>query len=275
MWFLLQPDGSVLMTTYGRSQKVMNVRRNPKVALLVESGTRYDELKGVLLRGQAEIVEDEALAQLDDMGELVSDSLNGDGYDHLSADQIALGPRRVGHHAVVDLGFIAGGTDRSGNQILQPDVPGDAGGPGLEAAGTSELLARQRDHDLLERRLHDVIVIGLAASEDFVERAVDDAREPPVELVRDAAVSALHRVYELLIADRRFSGRATTLNGAEPGTLGAGSVLGHDYSFNDSHQSAPWACKFREGPAPVATLRINWIIPPRYPALCGPRSRGM
>lgn len=61
MWFLVEPDGSVLMTTYGRSQKVVNVRRNPKVALLVESGTRYDELKGVLLRGEAEVVENEAL----------------------------------------------------------------------------------------------------------------------------------------------------------------------------------------------------------------------
>jgi PPOX class probable F420-dependent enzyme len=61
MWFLAEDDGSVLMTTYGRSQKVVNVRRNPKVALLVESGTRYDELKGVLLRGDAEVVENETL----------------------------------------------------------------------------------------------------------------------------------------------------------------------------------------------------------------------
>jgi general stress protein 26 len=61
MWFLVEDDGSVLMTTYGRSQKVVNVRRNSKVALLVESGTRYDELKGVLLRGDAEVVENETL----------------------------------------------------------------------------------------------------------------------------------------------------------------------------------------------------------------------
>ena len=47
------------MTTYGRSQKVVNARRNPRVALLVESGVRYDELKGVLLRGDAEVVEDD------------------------------------------------------------------------------------------------------------------------------------------------------------------------------------------------------------------------
>ena len=61
MWFLMDDDGSVYMTTYGRSQKVVNIRRNPRVALLVESGVRYDELKGVLLRGEAEIIDDEAL----------------------------------------------------------------------------------------------------------------------------------------------------------------------------------------------------------------------
>lgn len=61
MWFLADDDGLVSMTTYGRSQKVVNIRRNPRVALLVESGVRYDELKGVLVRGQAEVLEDEAL----------------------------------------------------------------------------------------------------------------------------------------------------------------------------------------------------------------------
>lgn len=83
-------------------------------------------------------------------------------------------------------------------------MPGDAGSPGFEAAGAGELLARKSDHDLLERRLHDVVVIRFAPSEDFVERSIDDAREPSVELVRHAAVSALHRVYELFVADRGF-----------------------------------------------------------------------
>lgn len=61
MWFLVEDDGTIYMTTYGRSQKIVNVRRNPRVALLVESGERYDELKGVLLRGDAEVIEDDAL----------------------------------------------------------------------------------------------------------------------------------------------------------------------------------------------------------------------
>ncbi len=60
MWFVVDDNGTVLMTTYGRSQKVVNARRNPRVALLVESGTRYEDLKGVLLRGDVEVVADEA-----------------------------------------------------------------------------------------------------------------------------------------------------------------------------------------------------------------------
>ncbi len=61
MWFVVEDDGSIAMTTYGRSQKVVNARRNPHVGLLVESGIRYDELKGVMFRGTAEVLEDEAL----------------------------------------------------------------------------------------------------------------------------------------------------------------------------------------------------------------------
>lgn len=58
MWFVIDDDGVVYMTTYGRSQKAVNLRRNPRVGLLVESGVRYDELKGVLIRGTAEVIED-------------------------------------------------------------------------------------------------------------------------------------------------------------------------------------------------------------------------
>jgi PPOX class probable F420-dependent enzyme len=59
MWFVVAEDGTIRMTTYGRSQKVLNVRRNPRVALLVESGVQYDQLKGVLLRGTAEVIDDQ------------------------------------------------------------------------------------------------------------------------------------------------------------------------------------------------------------------------
>ena len=53
MWYVVDPDGSVLMTTFAKSQKAVNLRRDPRCALLVESGKTYDELEGVLIRGRA------------------------------------------------------------------------------------------------------------------------------------------------------------------------------------------------------------------------------
>jgi general stress protein 26 len=57
MWFALV-DGLVHMTTFRKSQKVVNVRRDPKATLLVETGTEYSELKGLMIRCRTEIVDD-------------------------------------------------------------------------------------------------------------------------------------------------------------------------------------------------------------------------
>jgi nitroimidazol reductase NimA-like FMN-containing flavoprotein (pyridoxamine 5'-phosphate oxidase superfamily) len=51
-------DGAFYMTSYGKAQKVLNVRRNRKVAVMAESGRRYSELRGVMIRGDCELVED-------------------------------------------------------------------------------------------------------------------------------------------------------------------------------------------------------------------------
>jgi len=53
-------DGAFYMTSYGKAQKVLNVRRNPRVALMVEAGDEYSELRGVMIRGRCEILEGEA-----------------------------------------------------------------------------------------------------------------------------------------------------------------------------------------------------------------------
>jgi PPOX class probable F420-dependent enzyme len=53
-------DGAFWMTSYGKAQKVVNLRRNPKVALMVETGGAYAELKGVMVRGHCEILDDAA-----------------------------------------------------------------------------------------------------------------------------------------------------------------------------------------------------------------------
>src|SRR5215469_15957365 len=50
-------DGAFYMTSYAKAQKVLNIRRNPKVALMIESGNAYAELRGVMVRGHCEIIE--------------------------------------------------------------------------------------------------------------------------------------------------------------------------------------------------------------------------
>ena len=58
MWYGLE-DGKILMTTYRKSQKVANLRRDPKCTLLLETGDTYDKLKGLFLRGECEVIDDE------------------------------------------------------------------------------------------------------------------------------------------------------------------------------------------------------------------------
>lgn len=57
LWYV--PDGAILSTwTYGASQKVANLHRNPRATVLVEAGESYEELRGVSLECDVAIVED-------------------------------------------------------------------------------------------------------------------------------------------------------------------------------------------------------------------------
>ena len=51
-------DGRIVFWTYGRSQKIKNLERDPRVSALVEDGVDYFELRGVSITGHAEIVRD-------------------------------------------------------------------------------------------------------------------------------------------------------------------------------------------------------------------------
>lgn len=48
-------DGQVAFWTDGDSQKVTNLRRDPRISVLVERGNSVDEFRAVLLRGYAEV----------------------------------------------------------------------------------------------------------------------------------------------------------------------------------------------------------------------------
>ncbi len=57
MWYVVE-DGMLWMRTYGKSQKVVNARRDPRCCALIETGDRYLELRGVQITGDLQIVDD-------------------------------------------------------------------------------------------------------------------------------------------------------------------------------------------------------------------------
>jgi PPOX class probable F420-dependent enzyme len=58
MWFVIGDDGGLVMRTYAKSQKVRNLERDPRVAVLVEDGVTYDTLRGLQLTGRIELSRD-------------------------------------------------------------------------------------------------------------------------------------------------------------------------------------------------------------------------
>ncbi|MBU6268218.1 MAG: TIGR03618 family F420-dependent PPOX class oxidoreductase [Sphingomonadales bacterium] len=56
VWFTLH-EGAILFETYGKSQKVVNLLRDARVAVLAEAGVTYDQLRGVSINGRGEVIE--------------------------------------------------------------------------------------------------------------------------------------------------------------------------------------------------------------------------
>jgi PPOX class probable F420-dependent enzyme len=57
MWYLHE-DTTIRMWTYRSSQKVVNLRNDPRATILVESGDDYLSLRGVLLIGRIALIDD-------------------------------------------------------------------------------------------------------------------------------------------------------------------------------------------------------------------------
>jgi len=58
MWFFLDAECRFWCTTFRKSQKVLNLRRDPTATLLLEDGVRYRELKGIVVYAETRIIED-------------------------------------------------------------------------------------------------------------------------------------------------------------------------------------------------------------------------
>lgn len=60
MWYGFFVDGAPGFWTFGKSQKIVNLRRDPRITCLVETGDTYEQLRGVELIGKAQVLDDEA-----------------------------------------------------------------------------------------------------------------------------------------------------------------------------------------------------------------------
>jgi len=57
MWYVVQ-DGKVVFRSFTKSQKIVNLTRNPALTVLVERGDDYSQLQGVMIKGTARLVAD-------------------------------------------------------------------------------------------------------------------------------------------------------------------------------------------------------------------------
>jgi PPOX class probable F420-dependent enzyme len=73
--FYVMVDGRMFFWTYGRSQKIRNLRRDARITCLVEDGEDYFELRGATITGKAELLDD--YDQLKDLGGRVARRMAG------------------------------------------------------------------------------------------------------------------------------------------------------------------------------------------------------
>jgi nitroimidazol reductase NimA-like FMN-containing flavoprotein (pyridoxamine 5'-phosphate oxidase superfamily) len=60
LWFVVI-DGLVTFRSFTKSQRIVNLRRDPRLTVLAERGTSYGELAGVMIKGEARLRPDPGL----------------------------------------------------------------------------------------------------------------------------------------------------------------------------------------------------------------------
>ena len=58
LWFAIV-DGDLVFETYTKSQKIKDLERDPRITVLLEDGVTYETLRGVMIRGTAQLLTDQ------------------------------------------------------------------------------------------------------------------------------------------------------------------------------------------------------------------------
>lgn len=89
MFCAVDPGAVVRFATYEKSQKIKNLERDPRTTILLETGSRYEELRGVMIRGNAE-VERDLDRTVDTLLEAVANSGAGEDLPEVARDDPAV-----------------------------------------------------------------------------------------------------------------------------------------------------------------------------------------
>jgi len=57
LWFAVV-DGKIAFETFSKSQKVVNLKRDDRISILLEDGLEYSKLRGVSMQGRARLIHD-------------------------------------------------------------------------------------------------------------------------------------------------------------------------------------------------------------------------
>jgi PPOX class probable F420-dependent enzyme len=95
LWYLVR-DGEVWAWTYGKSQKVLNLERDPRATLQVEAGEQYQELRGVMFECDTEIIRETERVQ--EFGEQLFERYTGGSAADVRDMVAAQAPKRVVMH---------------------------------------------------------------------------------------------------------------------------------------------------------------------------------
>lgn len=95
MNFMIDSSRRIVVSTFRKSQKVKNLLRDPRAALLVESGFTYGELKSVLAYATAQILDSETEV-ITTMSAMLARAISLGGVKASACEQVlASAPKRV------------------------------------------------------------------------------------------------------------------------------------------------------------------------------------
>jgi nitroimidazol reductase NimA-like FMN-containing flavoprotein (pyridoxamine 5'-phosphate oxidase superfamily) len=99
LWYVIR-GGELWSWTYAKSQKVLNLERDDRTTLQVETGETYDQLRGVMIEARTRILRDTAIVA--ELGQEIFRRYAGDADGNIGPEVVDMvakqAPKRVALH---------------------------------------------------------------------------------------------------------------------------------------------------------------------------------